>query len=233
MSTESCSHPFVEHPLNPIEARILGCLIEKQATSPETYPLTLNALVLACNQKTSREPLMNLAPGEVGAALRSLEGRGLTRLVMGNRADRWEQRCEKQLELLTAQVVLIGLLLLRGAQTLNELLTRSSRLHAFDDLDELQHQLQRLESRGLACQLPRQSGQREDRYMHRLGDPAELLLAQAARPPVAGTVEDNRIEQLEVRLKLLEERLQRLETATGGVPHNTPSQPLPSDGNAV
>ena len=120
--------PLGAEPLTSGEARVLGCLIEKQATTPESYPLTLNAVVLACNQKTSREPLMSLTPGQVGQSLRSLEGRGLSRLVMGSRADRWEQRCEKALELVPAQVILTGLQLLRGPQTLNELLTRSQRM---------------------------------------------------------------------------------------------------------
>ena len=97
--SNNSQNPLSAEPLTSIEARVLGCLIEKQATTPETYPLTLNAVVLACNQKTSREPVLNLNPGEVGHALRSLEGRGLSRLVMGSRADRWEQRTEKQLEL--------------------------------------------------------------------------------------------------------------------------------------
>ncbi|MCF5376491.1 DUF480 domain-containing protein, partial [Pseudomonas syringae] len=95
--------------LNGTEVRILGCLIEKQATNPETYPLTLNALVTACNQKTSRDPVMNLTQGQVGQSLRALEGRGLTRLVMGSRADRWEHRVDKGLELVPAQVILTGL----------------------------------------------------------------------------------------------------------------------------
>ena len=98
--------------LNSAEVRILGCLIEKQATNPETYPLTLNALVLACNQKTSREPVMNLTPGQVGQSLRALESQQLTRLVMGSRADRWEHRVDKTLELVPAQLILTGLLLL-------------------------------------------------------------------------------------------------------------------------
>ena len=100
--------------LNSTEIRILGSLIEKQATHPETYPLTLNALVLACNQKTSREPVMSLTQGQVGQSLRALEGRGFTRLVMGSRADRWEHKVDKALELVPAQVVLMGLLFLRG-----------------------------------------------------------------------------------------------------------------------
>ena len=206
-------NPLAAEPLTSIEARVLGCLIEKQATTPETYPLTLNAVVLACNQKTSREPVLNLSPGEVGHALRSLEGRGLSRLVMGSRADRWEQRTEKQLELVHAQVILLGLLLLRGPQTLNELLTRSQRMHDFDDVADLQHQLERLISRDLACLLPRQTGQREDRYMHLLGNPDDLQAALSARPAERhdSQTQDSRYEQLEARIAALEERLSRLE----------------------
>ncbi len=126
--------------LNSTEIRVLGCLIEKQATHPETYPLTLNALVLACNQKTSREPVMNLSQGQVGQSLRVLEGQGFTRLVMGSRADRWEHRVDKALELVPAQVILIGLLFLRGPQTVNELLTRSGRMHDFEDAEQVVHQ---------------------------------------------------------------------------------------------
>ncbi len=95
---------------NSIEIRILGSLIEKQATSPESYPLTLNALLLACNQKTSREPVMNLTQGQVGQALRNLESQGMSRLQMGSRADRWEQRVDKALELVPAQLILMGLM---------------------------------------------------------------------------------------------------------------------------
>lgn len=201
-------------PLNSSEARILGCLIEKQATTPETYPLTLNALVIACNQKTSREPVMNLTAGQVGQSLRQLEGRGLARLVMGSRADRWEHRSEKHLELVHAQVILIGLLLLRGPQTLNELLSRSNRMHDFEDVAEVQHQLERLISRGLACLVPRQPGQREDRYMHLLGSPADLQAALAARASErseSAAPSQGRIDELEARVAALEERLARLE----------------------
>lgn len=140
--------------LNSTEIRILGALVEKQATNPETYPLTLNALVLACNQKTSREPVMNLNPGQVGQSLRALEGRGFTKLVMGSRADRWEHRVDKALELVPAQVVLMGLLFLRGPQTVNELLTRSGRMHDFEDAEQVVHQLERLIARGLALLVP-------------------------------------------------------------------------------
>ncbi len=202
--------------LNSTEIRILGSLIEKQATSAETYPLTLNALVLACNQKTSREPVTNLSQGQVGQSLRALEGRGFTRLVMGSRADRWEQRVDKALELVPAQVVLIGLLFLRGPQTVNELLTRSGRMHDFEDSEQVVHQLERLIARGLALLIPRQSGQREDRYTHALGDPADIEAILAARQQgpersTVGAVSVERIEELEARIAALEERLARLE----------------------
>ena len=206
----------VEARLNSTEIRILGALIEKQATHPDTYPLTLNALVLACNQKTSREPIMNLSPGQVGQSLRALEGRGFTRLVMGSRADRWEHRVDKVLELVPAQVVLMGLLFLRGPQTLNELLTRSARMHDFEDTDQVQHLLERLIARDLALLLPRQSGQREDRYMHALGDPDDMdaILAARQQPSERGSAPGlsvERFEALEARVAALEARLAALE----------------------
>ncbi|MCT8954339.1 YceH family protein [Pseudomonas lundensis] len=206
----------VEARLNSTEIRILGALIEKQATHPDTYPLTLNALVLACNQKTSREPVMNLSPGQVGQSLRALEGRGFTRLVMGSRADRWEHRVDKVLELVPAQVVVMGLLFLRGPQTLNELLTRSARMHDFEDTDQVQHLLERLIARDLALLLPRQSGQREDRYMHALGDPDDMdaILAARQQPSERGSASGltlERFEALEARVAALEARLAALE----------------------
>ena len=207
---------YDEPRLNSTEIRILGSLIEKQATSPETYPLTLNALMIACNQKTSREPVMNLTQGQVGQSLRALEGRGFTKLVMGSRADRWEHRIDNALELVPAQVVLAGLLFLRGPQTVNELLTRSGRMHDFEDTDQVVHQLERLIARGLALLIPRQAGQREDRYMHALGDPADIdaILAARQNPVERGggsAVSVERIEELEARIAALEERLARLE----------------------
>jgi len=204
--------------LSASELRVLGALIEKQATNPETYPLTLNALVLACNQKTSREPVMNLTQGQVGQSLRALEGQEMTRLVMGSRADRWEQRLDKALELVPAQLILMGLMFLRGPQTTNELLTRSGRMHDFDDNEQVLHQLERLIARGLALHLPRQAGQREDRYTHALGDPADIDAILAARQGGAersstgnAGVSVERIEELEARIAALEERLARLE----------------------
>ncbi|MGV8861083.1 MAG: YceH family protein [Pseudomonas sp.] len=217
MSTEPVSTDSADKlQLNNVEVRILGCLIEKKATNPETYPLTLNALVTACNQKTSREPVMSLTQGQVGQSLRALEGRGLTRLVMGSRADRWEHRVDKALELVPAQVILSGLLFLRGPQTVNELLTRSNRMHDFEDIEQVAHQLERLIARGLATLLPRQSGQREDRYMHSLGDPEDIEAILAARQnqperASSGSASTERLDELEARITALEERLAKLE----------------------
>ena len=219
-ASQSPENPQIESDtgprLNNIEIRILGSLIEKQATHPETYPLTLNALVLACNQKTSREPVMNLTQGQVGQSLRALEGRGFTRLVLGSRADRWEHKFDKELELVPAQVILLGLLFLRGPQTLNELLTRSGRMHDFEDTEQVQHQLERLIARDLALLVPRQSGQREDRYMHALGDPADIETIISARQQPAerssgSGVSLERFEALEARIAALEARLAELE----------------------
>ncbi|UVE18918.1 DUF480 domain-containing protein [Pseudomonas sp. LS44] len=217
MSAEAPT-PFEENPLSAAEVRVLGSLIEKQATTPESYPLTLNALVIACNQKTSREPVMNLTPGVVGQALRNLEGHELVRLQMASRADRWEQRIDKKLELVQPQLALIGLLLLRGPQTIGELLTRSSRLYAFEDNEQVQHQLERLIGRGLAMLVPRQSGQREDRYLHLLGsagDRDELIANQGSDAPAAGggnAQYEERLQVLEARVAELEEKLARLES---------------------
>ncbi len=215
---EGEGHESAGQQLTANELRVLGCLIEKQATTPEVYPLTQNALVLACNQKTSREPLMSLSQAEVGQALRSLEAKQLVRLVMGSRADRWEQRADKTLELVSPQLALVGLLMLRGAQTINELLTRSLRLHAFDDAEQVQYNLERLIGRQLACLVPRQTGQREDRYMHMLGD-AELLQAaleaSAAAQESKGAAREHNEERLlalELKIAELEQRLERLES---------------------
>ncbi len=196
-------------PLDAVEMRVLGCLIEKQALTPETYPLTETSLVTACNQKTSREPVMELEPGAVGQALRRLEQRELARRVHGARAHRWEHRADRTLQVPRPQLVLLGLLLLRGPQTLNELLARSARMHPFDDPEQLQHHLHRLQTRGLVLRIPRRSGQREDRYMHVLGGPVEAA-AGASRAGAAATRGPDleaRIEDLEARVAALERRL--------------------------
>lgn len=198
--------------LSATEARIVGSLVEKEATTPDTYPLTANAVVLACNQKTAREPLMELELGEVGHALRQLETRGWVRSQHASRADRYAHRVEAKLSLTRPQVALLALLMLRGPQTTHELLARSERMAKFTSIDDLQHALERLSQRepALVRMLPRQSGQREDRYAHLLsGEPVVAVHAGAAPAPAptGAAALGERVAMLEARISALETRL--------------------------
>ncbi|MCY7355838.1 MAG: DUF480 domain-containing protein [Lysobacter sp.] len=198
--------------LSTIEARILGCLVEKEATTPDAYPLTLNSLVVACNQKTSRDPLMTLNPGDVEHALRQMEVRGLVRSQHSARTGRYSHRMEAVLNLTRQQTALIALLMLRGPQTLHELLSRSDRWVKFEGIDDVQHALERLSDRDkpFAVRLPRGGGQREDRYAHLLcGAPvvAEPFSAGPRTAPVADNALVDRIDALEARVAALEARL--------------------------
>ena len=195
--------------LNALEARVLGCLIEKAATTPEVYPLTLNAAQLACNQKSSRDPIMNAELGAVGQALRSLEEKKLVRVAHGARALRYEHTADAALNLTTRSRAVIALLLLRGPQTMNELLTRSERLADFPDAAMLGDALERLTTREppLIVRIGRAAGQREDRYMHLLSGPVSIENLPASAPrsraaDVAPTTE--RYEELEARIQELE-----------------------------
>jgi len=162
--------------LSAAEARVLGCLIEKEATTPDTYPLTVNAAHVAANQKTARDPVMTLEVGEVNHALRQLEAKALAKQVFSSRAERYEHRTGTFFSLPKQQAALLGLLLLRGAQTVHELLARSERLARFEDADDVRHHLERLIQRqpALVVQIPRGPGQREDRYAHLLCGPVDM-----------------------------------------------------------
>lgn len=160
--------------LSAAEARIIGSLIEKEATTPDVYPLTLNAIVTACNQKTSREPIMVLEQGDIANALRRLEPRGWVKSQHTSRAERYSHRAGAALDVTRPQIVLIALLLLRGPQTAPELYSRSERMAKFDSVGDVQYALERLaqHSPPLVRLLGRQPGQREDRYGHLLsGEP--------------------------------------------------------------
>jgi len=200
-------------PLSAVEARVLGCLIEKEGTTPETYPLTQNATVTACNQKTSRNPVMKLDPGRVGQTLRALEQRRLVRSEYGARASRYYHRVDSELKLTAAQRVLIGLLLLRGPQTLAELFSRSERMHRFDDLDDVKYNLDRMAAheKPLVVRLPRGPGQREDRYMHLLAGPVDSAALQPDHAPAATPADSAENESLQQRVAELEERVAELE----------------------
>ncbi len=205
----------LDPPLDAEEARVLGVLIEKESATPENYPLTQNATLTACNQKTSRHPLMKLDPGRVGQTLRKLEGRGLVRSDFGARATRYAHRVTTALELTPAQRALIGLLLLRGPQTLSELYSRSERLHRFDDLDDVRYNLDRLASRDapMVVDLGRAPGQREDRYMHLLCGPvsADMLTSVSSR----ASADQSQNSALADRVAELEQRVAALEAQLG------------------
>jgi uncharacterized protein YceH (UPF0502 family) len=199
-------------PLDAIEARILAALVEKESTTPEAYPLTANAVQLACNQKTNRDPVLELEAGDVGYALRQLEQRGLVRSVHGARAQRYEHRFAQAYSITLKQQALLCVLMLRGPQTVAELLARCERLQAPDDLDDARQTLERLQQRGLAQRLARQSGQREDRYVHLLCGPVDEASLPAPATPRASARPD---ESLERRVAELEARIARLEAALG------------------
>ncbi|WP_045728791.1 DUF480 domain-containing protein [Xanthomonas sp. GPE 39] len=205
--------------LSAIEARALGCLIEKEATTPDTYPLTVNATVMAANQKNSREPVMALNSGDVQHALRQLEARGLVRQQFSSRAERYEHRVTTALDLTQQQVVLLGLLLLRGPQTVNELLTRAERMARFADAEDVRHSLERLAQRQLAVHLPRASGQREDRYMHLLGGPVDaqtLATTFKSRATATASAHDElegRVQALEAEVAALRESVAQLQAS--------------------
>jgi len=195
--------------LTRVEARALGVLIEKSATTPDQYPMTLNAIVVGANQKTSRHPLMELDPGEVGHALRTLEDKGYAAVVHGARALRYEHRIDEALALTRRQRALLCVLMLRGAQTQNELFVRCDRLADFTGVDDVRETLERLSSRAppLTLRIPRHPGQREDRYAHLLCGEPEVGTAEpdgALAPSAARGALEQRIEALEARVAALE-----------------------------
>ncbi len=205
--------------LDAVQARVLGALIEKALTTPEQYPLTLNAAVLACNQKSNREPVLELEPGAVGHALRQLEDLKLVRVVHGARALRYEHALEQVIAATPRQRALLCLMMLRGQQTVSELYARSERLADFPSPDDVRDTLERLASRvpPLALRLPRQAGQREERWTHLLcGAPVVVARAgdvdgETDTPAAAPSALAARVTELEAALAALSERVAALE----------------------
>ena len=211
--------------LDTAQARVLGCLVEKQATTPDVYPLTVNAALSAANQKTARDPILALEQGAVHRALRELEGLGLARQQFSSRAERYEHRLDTAFNLTRQQTALLALLLLRGPQTIGELFARSERLYKFSSADEVGLQLERLCTRqpALALQLPRAPGQREERYVHLLCgevDVQALATATSTRSAAAATSADNsaleaRVAELESSVAALQQQLEALQARLG------------------
>ena len=190
--------------LDPVELRVLGCLIEKQRTTPEQYPLTLNALRLACNQSTSRNPVTTYAEQTVRAAAQSLGTRGYARLATGpgSRTPKYRQLVSEALDLMPAEVSVLAVLMLRGPQTPAELKARTARLHEIDDVAPV---LASLGAKELVERLPRQPGRREERWAHLLGE-AEAEQPSATLPESPAPLEQ-RLAQLEDRVAELERLL--------------------------
>ncbi|MBW9462823.1 YceH family protein [Kluyvera sp. EC_51] len=210
----------MKYQLSPLEARVIGCLLEKQVTTPEQYPLSINGVVTACNQKTNREPVMTLSEAEVQDQLDTLVKRHYLRTVsgFGNRVTKYEQRfCNSEfgdLKLSTAEVALVTTLLLRGAQTPGELRGRAQRMHEFTDMAEVENTLERLANREdgpFVVRLPREPGKRESRYMHLFSGEVDLQAAAAqSDAPAADDSLLARVEMLEGEVAELKQRLDSL-----------------------
>jgi uncharacterized protein YceH (UPF0502 family) len=200
--------------LTPIQVRVLGCLMEKKETTPDQYPLTLNALRNACNQKTSRYPVVNYSEGEVGHTLRELEAMDLVSEEWGARVPKYQHLANKALNLHSQGIALIASLMLRGPQTLNELKINSHRLFDFGDLDDVQFALGHLIERepSIVASLPRQPGQKEGRYAHLLsGEPDIPVASTQAAAPRPSTGLENRVDELELELEVLRDKLAAIE----------------------
>ncbi|MEO3739334.1 YceH family protein [Kosakonia sp. WA-90] len=209
----------MKYQLSAVEARVIGCLLEKQVTTPEQYPLSINGVVTACNQKTNREPVMNLGEHDVQDILDALVKRHYLRTVsgFGNRVTKYEQRfCNSEfgdLKLTSAEVALITTLLLRGPQTPGELRGRAERMHQFTDMAEVESTLEHLATREdgpFVVRLPREPGKRESRFMHLFsGDVPVLAGAVDAEGPAADSLLA-RVEALEDEVAELKQRLDSL-----------------------
>ncbi len=198
--------------INEIEARILGSLVEKQLTTPEYYPLTLNALTAACNQKSNRDPVMSLDESAILAAVDSLRDKNLVYLFYGSgsRTVKYKHMLPSVYELEPPAVALLALLLLRGPQTVGELRGRSDRLHAFSSLQEVQEALDELAGRSdpIVMRLERQPGQKEARYAHLLSGAIDAESLQTR--PSANAASHDRIGELENEVQELRSGLASL-----------------------
>jgi uncharacterized protein YceH (UPF0502 family) len=190
--------------LDAVEVRVLGCLLEKQRTTPDAYPLSLNALRLACNQSTNRDPVVDYDEATIREALHRLGRRRFTRLASGHgsRAAKYRHLLDEALGLDRAQLAVLAVLMLRGPQTPGELRQRTDRLHRFDDAAALHDVLEGLIERELVARLTRRPGQKEERYEHLLSadaqpdSPADSAAAAPAQPASAG-VDEGRLDRLE------------------------------------
>jgi uncharacterized protein YceH (UPF0502 family) len=202
----------MNYSLSEVEARVLGALIEKESTTPEYYPLSLNALVNACNQKSNREPVMALDEDAVRSAIRSLNDLGLTRFASSadSRVGKYEHRLNETFNFHRHEIAILCVLLLRGPQTPGELRTRTERMYAFEDLESVHNALNLLAKRepSLVKVLPRQPGTKESRYVHLLSPVVEpenhiVTHSDAREHSSANTSGGDRVAAMQAEIKEL------------------------------
>ncbi len=207
--------------LDPVEVRILGCLIEKQRTTPDQYPLSLNALRLACNQTTNRDPVVSSDEETIRGGLHRRGRRRYTRLASGHssRASKYRHLLDDELHLDPGEQAVLAVLMLRGAQTPGELKQRTERMQGFASIEELEEVLTRLIDKQLVHELARRPGQKEERFMHRLSEDVEGEELEAAAPaPVVVPPpprRDERMDRLEAEVAALREEIAAIKAELG------------------
>lgn len=215
------NHSFTSRPLSPAEARVLATLMEKARTVPDSYPLTLNSLQTGCNQKSSRDPVMNLTEAEISEAIDGLRELSLVVESSGSRVTRYEHNFQRGVGVPEQSAVLLGLLMLRGPQTAGELRINADRWYKFLDIASVEAFLEELQDRAeekggpLVAKLPRAPGAREQRWAHLLGGPVDMSIPAEAPPRPAAAVPEERLQALEARVDELERLLQNLSEQLG------------------
>jgi uncharacterized protein YceH (UPF0502 family) len=209
--------------LTDAEIRVLGCLIEKRATTPEQYPLSTNALVNACNQKTNREPVTDLSERDVITAMMELRANKLCRSISSGRTDKHKHVLDEAMGLTEEELAVLAIMLLRGPQTPGELRTRTERYVSFDSVDDVEHVLMALvdAEHPLVVDLGRGPGQSQNRFMHLLGGEVDMEVthvpARDGSAP-AGPSRNDRLAEIEGRVEQLFDRITRLESELGMAP---------------
>lgn len=204
--------------LDAAQVRVLGCLIEKQRTTPDAYPLSLNGLRLACNQTTNRDPVVAYDEATIREAIAALSRKGWVRLASGagSRAAKYRHLLDRELGVSDADLAVLGVLLLRGAQTPGELKQRTERLYGFAGLEDVESTLTSLAERELVVRLGRRPGQKEDRYAQLLGE--TVPQDESPPPQPAEPARPDRVRELELRVERLEQDLRALREELGAEP---------------
>jgi hypothetical protein len=216
LDTESKQRPKLSRTFDPVEVRILGSLMEKQLATPEYYPMTLNALIAACNQKSNREPAMDLGGSDLQRALDRLQDEKLVWKVMGGRAVRYDHNLDHMWHINRREKAVLTLLLLRGPQTPGELRGRSDRLQSFASIDEVEDLLRDMgsQSEPLVVEMPRRPGQKEPRWAHTIGGAvAEPVVSESESTPETRAAAEPlsiRVARLEARVASLADELKKL-----------------------